>query len=105
MFFTFPGPGRIWAVSLAYTVSSLSTFTGPPVFLASFIQTVLSGLPLAAVELSLSAALQNENGTGAPPLPGLPVVGGESLTLNINGGTVVPGVNQEASAFVLYSIP
>ena len=105
MFFTFPGPGRIWAVSLAYTVSSQSTFAGGPVFLASFIQTVLSGLPLAAVELSLSAALQNENGTGAPPIPGLPVVGGESLTLNINGGSAVPGVVQEASAFVLYSIP
>jgi hypothetical protein len=105
VFFTFPAPGRIWVSTLAYTVSSLSSFSGAPVPLAAFIQTVISGLPLAGVELSLSAPLQNEAGSSSPPGPGLPVVRGESLTLNINGGSPVPGVIQEASAFVLYSIP
>jgi hypothetical protein len=105
VFFTFHAPARIWVATLAYTASSLSSFSGAPVSLAAFIQTVISGLPLAGVELSLSAPLQNENGNSSPPGPGLPVIQGESLTLNINGNSPVPGVIQEASAFVLYSIP
>jgi hypothetical protein len=104
VFFTFPAPGRIWTVLLSYTVVSGATFSGTAKFAAT-IQTVLGSLPLAVVELSLAAP--NQAGAGVCPVSyaGLPLVTGDSLTLTINGGTVVPGADQEASAVVLYSIP
>lgn len=106
LFFTFPAPSRIWVVILSYAVSSLGTYAaGTVTKLAAFVQTQIVAIPLAAVELSLSAPDQNEHDTSSPPLPGLPVQQGDSVILNINGGTVVAGVIQEASAVVLYSTP
>jgi hypothetical protein len=102
-FFTFPGAGRIWTVILSYTVNSFGSFAPPAVFAAT-IQTS-AGLPLAVVELSLAALPDKDSGGCAVSYNGLPVTGGNALTLTINGGVVVGGANQEASAVVLYSIP
>ena len=104
IFFTFPGAGRIWTVLLSYTVNSFGSFSPPGVFAASIL-TGLGGLPLAVVELSLAALPDKDSGTCPVSYNGLPVRQGDSLALNINGGVVVPGANQEASAVVLYSIP
>jgi hypothetical protein len=103
-FYTFLGAGRIWTVLLSYTVNSFGSFVPPAVFAAT-IQTGLSSLPLAVVELSLAANPDKDAGTCPVSYNGLPVQRGDSLVLTINGGTVVSGANQEASAVVLYSIP
>jgi hypothetical protein len=104
VFFTFTSPGRIWTVMLSYLVVSGGTFSGTAKFAAT-ITTGLSGLPLAVVELALGAANHEDSGTCVVPFNGLPLVGGDSLTLTINGGVSVAGADQEASAVVLYSIP
>ena len=103
-FFQFTQPGRIWTVMLSYTVVASGTFTGPARFAAT-IQTGLAQLPLAVVELSLATTTSQDSGVCPLAYNGLPVVGGDSLTLTINGGNTVAGVQQEASAVVLYSIP
>lgn len=103
-FFTFPGPGRIWTVLLAYTVNSFGAFAAPVTFAAS-ITTNISALTLNVVELSLAALPAAAWDSKAVPYNGLPIVQGDSLVLNINGGVAVGGANQEASAVVLYSIP
>jgi len=103
-FFTFPTAGRVWTVMLSYMVVSGSTFTSTAKFAAT-ITTGLGALPLAVVELGLGAANHEDSGSCVVQLNGLPLVGGDSLGLTINGGVSVAGADQEASAVVLYSIP
>jgi hypothetical protein len=103
-FFSFTHPGRIWTVLLSYMVVSDNTFT-PVAKFAATIQTTIGGLPLAVVELALGNINHENSGTCPVIYSGLPITGGDGLTLTINGGTTVPGVQQEASAVVLYSIP
>lgn len=103
-FFSFGSAGRIWTVMLAYTVVSDATFT-PTAKFAATITTGLGALPLAVVELALGNVSHENSGVAVVQLPGLPLTGGDSLTLTINGGATVPGATQEASAVVLYSIP
>jgi hypothetical protein len=104
-FFSFPQSGRIWTVLLAYTVVSFTGFTGSLTKFAATVTTQIGGLPLAVVELSLAAVNNHDSGVCALTYAGLPVVSGDGLILTINGGVVVPGADQEASAAVLYSIP
>jgi len=89
---------------LSYMVVSGSTFTSTAKF-AAIITTGLGALPLAVVELGLGAANHEDSGSCVVQLNGLPLVGGDSLGLTINGGVSVAGADQEASAVVLYSIP
>ena len=103
-FFSFLHPGRVWTVLLSYTVVSDSTFT-PVARFAATIQTTIGGLPLAVVELSLGNVNHEAFDVCPVSYNGLPVTGGDGLTLTINGGVTVAGVQQEASAVVLYSIP
>jgi hypothetical protein len=104
-FFTFPEAGRIWVVTLSYTVVTAAGFSTAPQRFAAYIQTGLASVPLAVVELSLATTPDHDSDTSSPPYSGLPLVQGDSLELIINGGVAVGGVNQEASAIVLYSIP
>jgi hypothetical protein len=103
-FFTFPHPGRVWTVLLSYMVVSDNTFT-PVAKFAATIQTTIGALPLAVVELGLGNVNHEAFDVCPVSYNGLPVVKGDGFTLTINGGTAVPGVQQEASAVVLYSIP
>jgi hypothetical protein len=103
-FFHFNQPGRIWTVFLSYTVVSRAGFA-PPARFAATIQTSLNVLTLAVVQLSLSTATDHDSDTCPLSYNGLPVTGGDSIFLTVNGGLVVAGVDQEASAVVLYSIP
>jgi hypothetical protein len=103
-FFNFGGSGRVWTVMLSYTVVAGSTFA-PTARFAATITTGLGALPLAVVELSLAAPSHEDSGGCVVPLNGLPLIKGDSLILTINGGVAVSGVDQEASAVVLYSIP
>lgn len=103
-FFTFTTTARIWMVLLAYTVNSFGTFTAPQVFAAT-VTTGLAPITLNVLELSLAANPDKAYDSKAVPYNGLPVIQGDSLILNINGGLVVTGANQEASAVVLFSTP
>jgi hypothetical protein len=89
---------------LAYTVVAGTTFLTPARFAAT-ITTAIASLPLGVVELSLATTNQHDSGICALQYNGLPLVGGDSLLLNINGGIPIIGADQEASAVVLYSIP
>lgn len=104
-FYTFTGAGRIWTVVLSFVVTANASFSLATYRSYAAIQTALSGLTLAAVNLGVAGPSQAANGQSEPPLNGLPVVQGESLILNVNGGTVIPQLDQTASAVVLYSIP
>lgn len=102
---TFTAPGRIWTVVLSYAIRAGATFTGQTVACFAAIETNLSGLSLATVNLGLAAPSSVANGQSEPPIPGIPVVTGETILLDVNSGTSVGSVLQFAGAIVYYSIP
>lgn len=103
-FAVFPRPVRIWTVVLSYAIVSDNTYA-PVGRFAAVIQTTINALPLAVVQLSLGQTNHEASDTCAVPYAGLPIGAGDGLSLTINGGVVVAGVQQEASAVVLYSTP
>ena len=103
--FTFPQAGRIWQVILSYAVTSNSSFGLATVRTVATVQTVTSALTLAVVQLGIANPNQHAEGTCPSAFSGLPVVPFETVRLNINNGTLVPQMDQQASASLLYSIP
>lgn len=104
-FFTFPAAGRIWQVVLTYTITANASFSLASV--RTYAQVLLSpsGLTLAVVNLGVSGASEHAEGQSEPPVTGLPVTSGQSLVCDVNNGAVVPQLDQQASAVVLYSVP
>jgi hypothetical protein len=102
---TFSGAGRIWMVTLAYVITSNASFTLSTVRTVAAVQTVVN--PLVLVPIQLGVGNPNREAWQTVPVlfPGLPVVKGETLILNINNGVVVPQLDQQCSVSVLYSIP
>ena len=100
---TFPSPARLWAVVLTFAVRA----TGTPGSTACFaaVETNISGLTLAIVNLGLVNTGQVDSGQSEPPIPGIPVTQGDSVILDVNGGLGVTGADQVASAIVYYSTP
>lgn len=100
---TFPGAARVWTVVLTFAVRA----TGAPGSTAYFaaVETNISGLTLAIVNLGLVGTGQVDSGQSEPPIPGIPVTQGDSVILDVNGGVGVTGADQVASAIVYYSIP
>lgn len=103
-FFTFTAPGRIWTVALSYVITSNPSFSLATAKTYAQVKTS-TGLTLAAIDLGVANSKQAANGQSEPPIPGLPVTQGTSLILDINGGTLITNLDQQASAIVLYSIP
>lgn len=102
-FFTFTAPGRIWQVILTYVITSNNSFT---LATSRTLATVTAGPnPIAAVQLGVAGPNQADSATSSPAYNGLPVTAGTSLAVTVNGGTVVPNLDQQASAVVLYSVP
>lgn len=104
----FTAPGRIWTVVLSYAVRAQTGFAGGPGGTAAFfaaIETTLSGLSLATVNLGITTAGPIANGQSEPPIPGIPVVQGETIVLDVNSGASVTNALQFAGAIVYYSIP
>jgi len=104
-FFTFPKAARIWTVTLSYVITSNASYSLATSRTYARIVTDPGLVTLAIVNLGIANQNQHSEGQSEPPLTGLPVTEGESLVLDVNGGTTVPQMNQQASAVVLYSIP
>jgi hypothetical protein len=101
-FYTFTANARIWRVGLQYSACAYTGYTGPN----SFFSTVSTGggVTLAVVELSLGTLGQIQ-GNDPAALPGLPVLSGDTLLLNVNNNTTVTDTSQRASVTVLFSVP
>lgn len=104
--FTFPAAGRIWLVDMSYVITSNASFSQPTARTVAVVNfTVNASLSLAPIQLGIAGPGQHDSGQKAIPLPGLPVVQGESLILVLNGGNPVTNLDQQASVSVLYSLP
>jgi len=102
---TFTAPGRVWMVILSYVITSNATFSLSTVRTVAAVQTAVTPLVLATIELGVANPNREAWDSMATPYPGLPVQAGESLHLNLNNGVVIPQLDQQASVSVLYSIP
>jgi hypothetical protein len=102
---TLPESGRIWLVDLSYVITSNNSFSLATSRTVCAVQAAVSGLTLATIQLGVSGPNQHDSGQKATGFPGLPLVKGESLILNVNNGNVVTDLDQQASVSVLYSIP
>lgn len=101
---TFTAPGRIWAVIMSYFILTDNSYSGTSNTFAE-VDTSISGLTGGVIDLGASAPDQGFGGQSNLWFGGVPVVQGETVTLNVNNSTVVPGIIQRCSAVVLYSIP
>ena len=104
---TLPAAGRIWAVVLAYVITSNATFALSTIRTVASVQLAVPGpnLVLAVVQLGVANPNQHDSGTDRASFPGLPVQAGVSVQLNVNNGNVVANLDQQASVSVLYSTP
>lgn len=102
---TMPQAGRVWMVALSYVITSNNSFAPATARTIARIETVTAALPLMPIQLGVAGPNQHDSDTQAVVLPGLPVVEGEVIRLNVNNGNVIPNLDQQASAVVLYSIP
>lgn len=102
---TFAQAGRLWFFDLSYTITSNNSFAISTVRTVATLSLSPSGLILATVQLGVADPNQADSGGKASVLPGLPLVGGESVILSVNGGNVITNLDQQASCSVLYSYP
>lgn len=102
---TFTAPARIWTVVLSYAIRTDSAFAPGTAGVFAAVETLIGGLTLATVNLGLAAPSTQANGQSEPPIPGIPVTQGESVILDVNGGTDIPNLLQFAGAIIFYSIP
>jgi hypothetical protein len=102
---TFPAAARIWAVLLSFSITSNNSFSLATVRTVAAVQTVTGGLTLAVVQLGVANNNQHAEGTSPMGYPGVPVVAGEIIRLNVSNNSVIPNCDQQASASVLYSVP
>jgi len=96
--------GRVWGVQLSGTMASSNTYANQVNNVVYTVQTA-SGLTLAALELVVITQSQIIAGQAPPLVFGLNVAAGDSVQLNVNGGTFVTNATQRASAIVYYTIP
>lgn len=95
---------RLWSVWLSFAAGSDASYTNS---LSQFFASVEdpAGQVLAGIELALLTANQLANDSISLPMPGIPIVAGDAVVLNVNGGTGVTNTSQRAAGGVMYSMP
>jgi hypothetical protein len=102
---TLPGAGRVWEVILSYAITSNASYAASTSRTVAAVSTGTAGLVLATIQLAVANPNQHDSASLAVAYPGLPLTGGDSLHLNVNNGTVITNLDQQASVSVLYSVP
>jgi hypothetical protein len=106
-FYTFDQRGRIWSAHLSFALGTNSSFTSST--FRAYAQIITgSGIAFGGpVELQVSNHNQAVNGDADLKIDGLLVGANDTLLLDVNNGTPVPGGGgvMAASCVVLYSIP
>jgi hypothetical protein len=102
---TFTQPGRLWFFDLSFVITSNNSYAFATSRTVATLSLSPSGLVLATVQLGVANPDQADSGGKASVLPGLPLVGGESVLLSVNNGNVIANLDQTASCSVLYSYP
>lgn len=99
---TMSGAGRIWAVSVSYSMGS-SGGTGANQGYARVMTS--GGKTLVIVECVVVGNPASDSNTATLTFPGLSIGSGASIELDVNAGTTITGVVQRGSANVVVSIP
>lgn len=103
---TFPSTSRIWAVHLSFAAATSNTYAAGTITNLFAQLSTGSGLALTVVELIVSGPTQVDNSDSDLVFTsGLAVNGGDTLQLNVNGGTVLSNGAMRASCTALYSTP
>lgn len=104
-FHTFANNGRIWGAHLSFAAASNGSYgTGAITQLYARVRTA-SFFTICVIELCLAGPGQPVNGDGDPTFPGVPVLAGDALQLDVNNGIVPSNVLQRASVTVFFSVP
>jgi hypothetical protein len=97
-------PIKLWQAVLSHSIGALSDFAGTTVAEGSAnINTVLSGVTLAVTEVAAGGPNASDSSSVSVPLNGFQLNAGDSVELNVNGGTVITNTRQRASALLLYT--
>jgi hypothetical protein len=104
-FYTFTGNGRIWAAHLSYAIGANSTYPAATISQVYAQIVTGSGIVLGVIELTAFGPNQGGNGDGDLAIPGIPVLSGDTIKLDVNNGVAVANASMRASTTVLYSIP
>lgn len=100
--FTFTANGRIWGASVSYAMGSTAGTGANPGYARVH---VLGGKSLAIVECVVVANPDADSNDDSHDWPGLPVLSGAVVSLDVNAGATITGVSQRASGLVAVSIP
>jgi hypothetical protein len=100
--YTFAANGRIWAANVSYAMGS-SGGTGSNQGYARV--RVSGGATLAIVEACVVGNPSADSNTDSQTFPGLAVLSGTVIQLDVNAGTGITGVVQRGSGLVVVSIP
>jgi hypothetical protein len=103
-FYTFPTTAHLWSATLAFTIVTAPAYT-PGITKCFADLSTGSGIALLTVELGVAAVNDHDSNTVAVGFNGIPVAAGDTLVLNINNGTTVPNLNQQATAIVGFATP
>lgn len=99
---TFAAPSRIWGASVSMGVG-VSGGSGTKQYY-SLVKTA-GGIVLAFVELVTEGATDKDSNTNTVQIPGIPVISGDQILLDVNAGAAISGGVGRASCNVLYSVP
>lgn len=99
---TFLVNSRIWS---ALVTSGVDTTAGTASTAAYALVKTSGGVVLSIVELIVAGAVAYNSGTAVVQIPGIPILAGDSLILDINAGVGIGGGAMRASCTVLFSTP
>jgi hypothetical protein len=102
---------RLWNISLTYGLYANGTLAAAQTGFAA-IRTHVGGLWLNVVDNGIGLfSASNTSGSAQSvvgqviPLNGYPIAAGESLDLNVNGGTSITNILQRCAFSIYYSVP
>ena len=98
----FTANSRIWGA----TISAGASTTGGSGSTSAYAQVLTGGgVTLAIVELIIAGTTAYDSDTAVVSIPGIPILSGDTLILDVNNGTGIGGGTMRASCTVLYSTP
>lgn len=100
---TFASAGRIWAVTLAYTLAANASYSGATNHF--YCQVTAGGVVLTVLELSVTINDDIQSDSISLQLGGIAVVTNDKIILDVNNGVDVSNCAQRASVAVIWSIP
>jgi len=105
LFFTFPAAAHIWSAVLSFTIVTNGAYAPGITKCFADLTTGVSNLGLLTLELGVANVSDHDSNAVSNIWNGLAVALNDTLILNINNGTTIANLNQQASCIVGYSIP